>query len=182
MCVNNNNAESSTLFKKIKNYKEMFFNENAEKFSFHKMQNHIINLNDNDSLYKFLYNLSAFKLKTFQKYLNDALIKKWIKHFINSAEMSILFILKKNENLYLCVNYCAFNKIIIKNKHALLLISKILNCIMRVQKFSKIDLKDVYHHLHIKKNHEWKTVFCIQYDHFEYMIMSFEFFNASATF
>ena len=63
MCVNNNNVKSSALFKKIKNYKEMFFNENTRKFSFHEMQNHVINLNDNDLSYEFLYNLSAFKLK-----------------------------------------------------------------------------------------------------------------------
>ena len=64
MCVNNSNAELSALFKKIKNYKEMFFNKNIEKLSFHKMQNYIINLNDNDSLYELFYNLSTFELKT----------------------------------------------------------------------------------------------------------------------
>ena len=37
MCANNNNAKSSALFKKIKNYKKMFFNENVEKLSFHEM-------------------------------------------------------------------------------------------------------------------------------------------------
>ena len=37
MCVSNNNAESSALFEKIKNYKKMFFNENAGKLSFHEM-------------------------------------------------------------------------------------------------------------------------------------------------
>ena len=65
MCVNNNNAKSSALFKKIKNYNEMFFNKNTEKLLSHKMQNYVINLNNNDSLYKSFYNLSAFKLKTF---------------------------------------------------------------------------------------------------------------------
>ena len=68
--------------------------------------------------------------------------------------MSIFFVLKKNKNLYLCVNYCAFNKIIIKNRHVLLLINKILDYMMRTQKFLKINLKDVYHHLCIKEDHE----------------------------
>ena len=76
MCVNNNNAESSTLSEKIKNYEKMFFNKNIKKLSFHEMQNHVIKLNDNDSLYKFFYNLSAFELKTFQEYLDNALMKK----------------------------------------------------------------------------------------------------------
>ena len=64
MCVNNSNAESSALSKKIKNYKEVFFNENAEKLLFYEMQNHIIKSNDNDSSYELFYNLSIFELKT----------------------------------------------------------------------------------------------------------------------
>ena len=63
MCVSNNNAESSALSEKIKNYEEMFFNENAEKLLFHEMQNHVIKLNNNNSLYESFYNLSTFKLK-----------------------------------------------------------------------------------------------------------------------
>ena len=88
-------------------------------------------------------------------------MKKWIKHFINSTEAFIFFILKKNESFYLYVDYHAFNKIIIKNKHALSLINEILDYIIKAQKFSKINLKDVYYHLHIKKNHEWKIIFHI---------------------
>ena len=65
MYVSNNNAESSALSEKIKNYKEIFFNENAEKLLFYEMQNYAIKLNDNDSLYESFYNLSAFKLKAF---------------------------------------------------------------------------------------------------------------------
>ena len=161
MYVSNSNTESSTLSEKIKNYKKMFFNKNAEKLSSHEMQNHVINLNNNDSSYESFYNLSAFKLKILWEYLNDVLMKKWIKHFINSAEVFIFFISKKNESLHLCVDYCVLNKIIIKNRYALSLISKTLNCMMKAQKFSKINLKDAYHCLCIKEDHEWKTVFCI---------------------
>ena len=161
MCVNNSNAESSALSEKIKNYKKMFFNENVEKFSFYEMQNHVIKLNDNDSSYELLYNLLTLKLKAFWEYLDNALTKRWIKHFINSAEVLILFVSKKNESFYLCVDYCVFNKVIIKNKHVLSLINETLNYMMRVQIFSKIDLKDVYHCLCIKEDHKWKMIFCI---------------------
>ena len=182
MCISNSNTESSALSEKIKNYEEMFFNKNAGKLSSHKMQNHVIKLNDNNSSYKSFYNLSALELKTLQEYLNNALMKKWIKHFINSAKASIFFVLKKNRDLYLCIDYCAFNKIIIKNRHALSLINEILNCMIKAQKFLKIDLKDVYHCLHIKEDHEWKMTFHTWYSHFKYMIMLFELSNASATF
>ena len=68
--------------------------------------------------------------------------------------MFILFILKKNKDFYLYINYCVLNKIIIKNRHILLLIDKTLNYMMKMQKFLKIDLKDVYHYLHIKKDYK----------------------------
>ena len=71
---------------------------------------------------------------------------------------------------------------IIKNRHLLPLISETLNRLSEVKYFIKLNLKDVYHQIHIKKGDEWKTAFCTHYSHFEYMIMSFELVNAPATF
>jgi uncharacterized protein YeeX (DUF496 family) len=46
---------------------------------------------------------------------------------MNSIETSMLFILKKNEKLRLCVDYRDLNKIIRKNRHLLSLIIQMLN-------------------------------------------------------
>ena len=96
--------------------------------------------------------------------------------------MLILFILKKDEELQLCVNYRELNQVIIKNRHSLSLISETLNRLSEVKYFIKLNLKNVYHQICIKKGDEWKTVFHTHYSHFEYMIMLFELVNASATF
>jgi hypothetical protein len=48
--------------------------------------------------------------------------------------------------------------------------------------FIKIDLTNAYNRVRIKKKNEWKTTFRTRYDHFEYLIMSFELTNAFATF
>ena len=37
MYINNSNIKSLTLFKKIKNYKKMFFNKNIRKLLFHEI-------------------------------------------------------------------------------------------------------------------------------------------------
>jgi hypothetical protein len=47
--------------------------------------------------------------------------------FISLIKVLILFILKKDSSLQLYINYKSLNKIIIKNKHLLLLINKTLN-------------------------------------------------------
>jgi len=117
-----------------------------------------------------------------QNYLNNALVKGWIQHFVSSAEVSVLFTSKKDSSLWLCVDYCELNRITVKNHHSLPLISETLNWLSGAKIFIKLDLKDVYHCIHICKGDEWKTVFRTRYGHFEYLVMSFELANASATF
>jgi len=95
--------------------------------SAHEKHNHVIDTNDENSLYKFLYNLSDKELQVLQSYLNNVLVKNQIQHSVNSAEASVLFVSKKDDNLQLCVDYHELNKTIVKNCHSLLLISEILN-------------------------------------------------------
>ncbi len=48
--------------------------------------------------------------------------------------------------------------------------------------FIKLNLKNAYYCIRIKKDNEWKTVFCIYYSYFKYIIMSFKLINVSVTF
>ena len=54
--------------------------------------------------------------------------------------MPILFILKLNNTLYLCVDYRGLNTLIIKNRYPLLLISEIMDYLARVKVYSQLDL------------------------------------------
>jgi len=94
----------------------------------------------------------------------------------------ILFIFKKNDSFHLCMNYWDLNKITVKNRHSLSLISETLNKLNKVKQFTKLNLKNVYHCLRIWCEDEWKTTFHTHYDHFEYIIMSFNLINASVIF
>jgi hypothetical protein len=48
----------------------------------------------------------------------------------------------------------------IKNRYPLPLISEILDRLNSSTIFSKIDLKNVYYRIRIKKGDEWKIAFC----------------------
>ena len=170
------------IFCEIVNYTDVFFKKNAGKLSEYKEGDHVIKLNEQDSSFESLYNLSSSELKTLQEYFNDTLTKEWIRHSISSAGVSVLFIFKRNSDFHFCVNYWVLNKITIKNCHTLSLISETLNQLVKVRWFIKFNLKNAYHQLCIKHDNKWKTVFHTKYDHFEYIIMSFDLFNVSATF
>jgi hypothetical protein len=48
--------------------------------------------------------------------------------------------------------------------------------------FRKLDLRDGYYLIRMKKGDEWKTAFRTRYCHFEYTVMPFRLANAPATF
>jgi len=173
--------KTQTLLIELKEYKDVFLIKNVNKLLLHENHNHAIEITAKLS-YESLYNLLNTELVILRQYLDDVLAKEWIKHFISSTDAFILFILKKNESFHLCMNYWDLNKITVKNHHLLSLISETLNRFNKVKQFIKLNLKNVYHHLRIQREDEWKMMFHTHYDHFKYMIMLFNLINASVIF
>ena len=66
----------------------------------------------------------------------------------------ILFVLKKNKRLRLCVDYKDLNLITIKNRHLLFLIIETLNRLSEAKAFIKLNLKNVYHQIRIQQKNE----------------------------
>ncbi len=52
------------------------------------------------------------------------------------------------------MNYRDLNKITVKNRHSLSLISETLDRLNKVKQFTKLDLKNVYHRLRIQHEDE----------------------------
>jgi len=102
-CITNT-FKTQTLLIELKEYEDVFLIESVDKLLLHEDHDHAIEIIAK-SLYELLYNLSNIKLATLKQYLNDVLAKEWIKHFISLIDASILFILKKNDSLHLCMNY-----------------------------------------------------------------------------
>ena len=62
-----------------------------------------------------------------------------------------MFVPKKDKGLRLYVDYRRLNKVTIKNRTPLPLISKTLDRLRRSKRFTKLDLKDTYYRLRIRE-------------------------------
>ena len=80
------------------------------------------------------------------------------------------------------MNYQKFNVIIKKNQYLLPFIEKVLNRLIDVKKYIKLDIQHEYNLIRIKSDDEWKTIFKTHYNHFKYKIMLFELINAFVMF
>ncbi len=129
------NLVITIISKEFKKYKILFEKESDQKTLLkHQSWNHKIKLVDDKKLTKqFIYSLLIEKLNALQQYLKENMQKEFIKESQLSAEYSILFVLKSNESLRLCVNYRALNNITIKNSYSLSLIAELQNKLQSAQ-------------------------------------------------
>ena len=113
----------------------------------------------------------------------DENLKTGIIHTSNSpCGAPVLFMRKKNGSLCLCVDYRGLNKMTWKNHYPIPLLSDLLDAPNKVQIYSKIDLRSAYHLVWIAKGEEWKTIFCMWYGSFEWLVMPFGLSNAPVAF
>jgi hypothetical protein len=97
-----------------------------------------------------MYPLSLKELIVLKEFLEENLAKGFIRESKSLAGAPILFALKKDGSLRLCVDYQGLNAITIKNRYPLPLISEIIDQVQGAYYFSKIDLKNAYYRLRIK--------------------------------
>ena len=177
------NVSKKIILKCFKKFENLNNEDEAYKLSEHEFMNHVIELKENkSSFYDSIYFLLKSELKILKEYLNKHLKNNFIRFIQSFVETLILFVKKKNDSLRLCVNYKAFNNLIIKNKYFLSLISESLNCLSKVKMYIDLNLIATYHRMIIKRSNEWKTTFKTKYNYFEYQILFFDLTNVSTFF
>jgi hypothetical protein len=130
-----------------------------------------------------LYTHSQKELEELREYIDENLKKGFIRRSESPAGAPVLFVPKKDsKKLRLCVDYRSLNKVTIKNRCPLPLISETLERLGTAKIFTKLDLKGAYNLVRVAPGDEWKTAFRTRYGHFEYLVMPFGLTNAPATF
>jgi hypothetical protein len=70
----------------------------------------------------------------------------------------------------------------IKDRYPFPLINKTLDRLVGVTYYTKLNFKDAYYRIRIKKGDEWKTAFRTRYKYFKYLIIPFKLANIFITF
>jgi hypothetical protein len=86
-----------------------------------------------------------------REYINENLKKEYIRLSTLLTRYPVLFVPKSNGKLRIYVDYRQFNAITVKNRYTLSLIHKIQDRIKGSKIFTKINIRERYYKIRIKK-------------------------------
>lgn len=90
-----------------------------------------------------------------QEFLDKGIIRSSFSPFGSS----IVLVPKKDDTWRLCVDFWELNKNTVKNRYPLPRVDDLLDQLKNVDFFTKLDLRNGYHHITITKSDVWKIAF-----------------------
>ena len=96
--------------------------------------------------------------------------------------LPVFFVNKKNRSKRIVIDYCNLNNQTVKNNYLLLLITDLIDNIGSKKVFTKIDLRQGFNNVRIKKEDKQKRVFTTHIESFEPIVIFFRMTNSLATF
>ena len=96
--------------------------------------------------------------------------------------LPVFFVNKKDRSKRIVMDYCNLNNQTVKNNYLLLLITDLIDNIGSKKVFTKIDLRQGFNNVRIKKGDKQKRVFTTHIESFEPIVIFFRMTNSLATF
>ncbi|SJL12748.1 uncharacterized protein ARMOST_16179 [Armillaria ostoyae] len=172
------------VLKSYRDFEDLFTKENFDDLPVHKPWDYAIELvpNAKNMLDCKVYPLNPIEQKELDKFLDENLASGHIKPSKSPMASPFFFVKKKDGTLRPVQDYCKLNKMTIKNRYPLPLISELMDKLGSAKYFTKLDVRWGYNNVCIKKDDEWKAAFRTNRGLFEPTVMFFGLTNSPATF
>ncbi|KAE8692821.1 cytochrome P450 78A7-like [Hibiscus syriacus] len=128
------------------------------------------------------YRMAPPELKEMRRQLKDLLDAGYIQPSKSPYGAPVLFQKKHDGSLWMCIDYRALNKLTVKNKYPIPLITDLFDQLGGARWFTKLDLRSGYYQVRIAEGDEPKTTCVTRYGSYEYLVMPFGLTNAPTTF
>jgi len=162
------------ILPQYRDYAHIFCQEKINALPQHSKYDHCIDLIPEARLPdRPIYPLSKKELDGLWDYIRDMEDHGKIRRSSSPIGAPILFVLKPDGTLRLCVDYRGLNKITIKSKYLLPLMSELRSRLGKATIFTKLDLKNGYYLIRMAEGEEWKAAFKSRYGLYEYTLMPF---------
>lgn len=129
-----------------------------------------------------IFSLSLAETQAMETYIKESLEAGLIRPSTSPAGAGFFFVGKKDGGLRPCIDYRGLNKVTVRNRYPLPLMSSAFELLQGATILTKLDLRNAYHLVRIRKGDEWKTAFNTPTGHYEYLVMPFGLTNAPAVF
>lgn len=129
-----------------------------------------------------LYKMSVMENAEIKKQIQELFDKGVIIPITSPCRSPIFLVPKKDGTWSMCVDFRALNKITVNNCYPLPRIDDLLDQLKYDVYFTKLDLRNGYHHIRIVEGDIWETTFKTNQDFFEWLVMTFGLCNAPTTF
>jgi hypothetical protein len=165
-------------------FARLFNDEAADRFPPSREWDHAIDLKPGapDTLDCKVYPMTRDEDTVLEKFLDEMVAKGYIRPSKSPYASPFFFVKKKDGKLRLVQDYRQLNSHTVRNQYPLPLIAQLISDLSGAHIFSKVDVRQGYNNVRIKKGDEWKAAFKTKFRHWEPLVMFFRLTNSLSTF
>jgi hypothetical protein len=165
-------------------FARLFSDEAADRFPPAREWDHAIDLKPGapDALDCKVYPMTRDEDTALEKFLDEMVGKGYIRPSKSPYASPFFFVKKKDGKLRPVQDYRRLNSHTVRNQYPLPLIAQLISDLSGAHIFSKVDVRQGYNNVRIKKGDEWKAAFKTKFGHWEPLVMFFGLTNSPSTF